>query len=109
MSAVLADLAIESEAATLLGLRLAHAVDSGEVALRRLATAVAKYYVCKRAPGHAAESLECLGGNGYVEDSGMPRLYRDRIGCPRGATDCAAGFRASSTAAQSTSPGAWRS
>ncbi|HSP39069.1 MAG TPA: acyl-CoA dehydrogenase family protein [Frankiaceae bacterium] len=77
MSAVLADLAIESEAATLLALRLANAIDSGEVAFRRLATAVAKYFVCKRAPGHAAESLECLGGNGYVEDSGMPRLYRE--------------------------------
>src|SRR4051794_5403153 len=77
MSSVLADLAIESEAATLLGLRLASAVDNGEVAFRRLATAVAKYYVCKRAPGHAAESLECLGGNGYVEESGMPRLYRE--------------------------------
>jgi putative acyl-CoA dehydrogenase len=77
MAAVLADLAVESEAATLLGLRLAAAVDRGEVAFRRLATAVAKYYVCKRAPGHAAEALECLGGNGYVEDSGMPRLYRE--------------------------------
>ncbi|MDQ1631268.1 MAG: putative acyl-CoA dehydrogenase [Frankiaceae bacterium] len=77
MTAVLADLAIESEAATLLALRLAHAVDAGDVAFRRLATAVAKYFVCKRAPGHAAESLECLGGNGYVEDSGLPRLYRE--------------------------------
>src|SRR5213079_1997601 len=44
---------------------------------KRIATAVLKYWVCKRAPGHAAESLECLGGNGYVEDSLMPRLYRD--------------------------------
>jgi putative acyl-CoA dehydrogenase len=77
MSAVLADLAIESEAATVLALRLAHAVDGGEVAFRRLATAVAKYFVCKRAPGHAAEALECLGGNGYVEESGLPRLYRE--------------------------------
>jgi putative acyl-CoA dehydrogenase len=77
MTAVLADLAIESEAATLLALRLAAAVDAGDVAFRRLATAVAKYFVCKRAPGHAAESLECLGGNGYVEDSGLPRLYRE--------------------------------
>src|SRR5204862_3217192 len=76
-SSVLADLAIESEAAALTGLRLAAAVDDGEVAFRRLATAVAKYYVCKRAPGHAAEALECLGGNGYVEDSGLPRLYRE--------------------------------
>jgi putative acyl-CoA dehydrogenase len=52
-------------------------VDSGETAFRRLATAVAKYYVCKRAPGHAAEALEVLGGNGFVEDSGMPRLFRE--------------------------------
>ena len=46
-------------------------------AFKRLATAVAKYHVCKRAPGHAFEALECLGGNGYVEASGMPRLYRE--------------------------------
>ena len=44
---------------------------------KRLATAVGKYWVCKRAPKHAAEALECLGGNGYVEESGMPRLYRE--------------------------------
>jgi putative acyl-CoA dehydrogenase len=48
-----------------------------EAAFRRLALAATKYWVCKRAPGHAAEALECLGGNGYVEDSGMPRLYRE--------------------------------
>ena len=48
-----------------------------EAAFRRFATAVMKYWVCKRAPGHAAEALECLGGNGFVEDSGMPLLYRD--------------------------------
>jgi putative acyl-CoA dehydrogenase len=77
MSAVLADLAVESEAATLVAMRLAAAVDANETAFRRLATAVAKFFVCKRAPGHAAEALECLGGNGYVEDSGMPRLYRE--------------------------------
>jgi putative acyl-CoA dehydrogenase len=77
MTNVLADLAIESEAATQLGMRLAHAVDNGENALRRLGTAIAKYAVCKNAPRHAAESLECLGGNGYVEESGMPRLYRE--------------------------------
>jgi putative acyl-CoA dehydrogenase len=81
MRNVLADLAIESEAATVLGLRLAASVegadDPGERAFRRIATAVGKYYVCKRGPGHAAEALECLGGNGYVEDSGMPRLYRE--------------------------------
>jgi putative acyl-CoA dehydrogenase len=77
MTNVLADLAVESEAATQLGMRLAHAMDNGETALRRLGTAVAKYAVCKNAPRHAAESLECLGGNGYVEESGMPRLYRE--------------------------------
>ncbi len=77
MTNVLADLAIESEAATALALRVARAYDEGETAFRRLATAVSKYWVCKRAPAHAIEALECLGGNGYVEESGMPRLYRD--------------------------------
>jgi putative acyl-CoA dehydrogenase len=76
MRNVLADLAVESEAATALALRLARAYDEGDVALRRLGTAVGKYWVCKRVPGHAAEAMECLGGNGYVEDSGMPRLFR---------------------------------
>ncbi len=77
MAAVLADLAVESEAATVLGLRLAAAVDSGEDDFGRLATAVAKFWVCKRAPAVAGEALECLGGNGYVEESGMPRLFRE--------------------------------
>jgi putative acyl-CoA dehydrogenase len=77
MSAVLADLALESEAATVLGLRLASAVDAGEDEFGRLATAVAKFWVCKRAPAVAGEALECLGGNGYVEESGLPRLYRE--------------------------------
>ncbi|MFJ7261103.1 isovaleryl-CoA dehydrogenase [Streptomyces globosus] len=83
MRNVLADLALESEAATAAALRLAGATDrvaggdSDEAVLRRIALAVTKYWVCKRAPGHAAEALECLGGNGYVEDSGMPRLYRE--------------------------------
>ncbi len=77
MRNVLADLAIESEAATTLMLRLAGAADRGETTFKRLALAVGKYWVCKRAPSHAAESLECLGGNGYVEDSDMPRLYRE--------------------------------
>ncbi|MFH8568352.1 acyl-CoA dehydrogenase family protein [Streptomyces sp. NPDC017993] len=83
MRSVLADLAVESEAATLLGMRLAAAVDrsqagdSTEGALRRLALAAGKYWVCKRGSTHAAEALECLGGNGYVEESGMPRLYRE--------------------------------
>jgi putative acyl-CoA dehydrogenase len=77
MANVVADLAIESQAATLLAMRLARAVDAGETALRRLGTAVAKYHVCKGAPRHAAEALECLGGAGYVEESGMPRLYRE--------------------------------
>jgi len=83
MRNVLADLAVESEAATTLTLRLAGAVDrslagdEGEAAFRRLAVAVSKYWITKRWPAHAAESLECLGGNGYVEESGMPRLYRE--------------------------------
>jgi putative acyl-CoA dehydrogenase len=77
MTNVLADLAIESEAATVTALRVASSYDNDEPAFRRFATAVAKYHVCKRAAGHAAESLECLGGNGFVEDSGLPQLYRD--------------------------------
>jgi putative acyl-CoA dehydrogenase len=110
MRNVLADLCVESEAATMLAMRLARAYDedmaptgpasppgspspsgplspsgshagSGEPSdaqlFKRLATAVSKYWVCKRAPNHAFESLECLGGNGYVEESGMPRLYRE--------------------------------
>ncbi|MEA2393367.1 MAG: putative acyl-CoA dehydrogenase [Solirubrobacteraceae bacterium] len=79
---VLADLAVESEAATATALRLARAYDDAPGdrqadAFKRIATAVSKYHVCKRAPNHAYEALECLGGNGYVEDSGMPRLYRE--------------------------------
>src|SRR6266568_3329443 len=83
MASVLADLAIESEATTLAAFRLAGATDRAargdaqEAAFRRLALAATKYWVCKRAPAHAAEALECLGGNGYVEESGMPRLYRE--------------------------------
>jgi putative acyl-CoA dehydrogenase len=83
MRNVLADLALESEAATTLMLRLAGAVDRAgrgdeqEQAFKRLATAVGKYWITKRAPNVAAEALECLGGNGYVEESGMPRLYRE--------------------------------
>ena len=83
MTSVLADLAIESEATTMAAFRLAGATDRAvrgdeqEAAFRRLALAATKYWVCKRAPAHAAEALECLGGNGYVEDSGMPRLYRE--------------------------------
>jgi putative acyl-CoA dehydrogenase len=83
MRNVLADLAVESEAATVLMLRLAGATDrsvrgeESETAFKRLALAVSKYWVCKRWPVHAAEALECLGGNGYVEESGMPRLFRE--------------------------------
>lgn len=82
MRNVLADLCVESEAATLTAMRLARAVDeadtSEEAALfKRLAVAVGKYWVCKRTVGAVSEALECLGGNGYVEESGLPRLYRE--------------------------------
>jgi putative acyl-CoA dehydrogenase len=96
MQNVLADLAIESEAATIAALRLARAYDEALAndasstsppgasapsaqaqAFKRIANAVIKYWTCKRAPAHAVECLECLGGNGYVEESGMPRLYRE--------------------------------
>ena len=101
---VLADLAIESEAATAVALRLARAYDEaagnpGADAFKRLATAVAKYHVCKRAPGHAFEALECLGGNGYVEASGMPRLYRE--------APLASIWEGSATSWPSTSCGRW--
>src|SRR5687768_8412519 len=76
MQNVLADMAVESEAATALAIRLAAAVDAGESAFLRLAGAAAKFWVCKRAPGVVAEAMEVLGGNGYVEESGLPRLYR---------------------------------
>jgi putative acyl-CoA dehydrogenase len=77
MQSVLADLAVESEAATALAMRLASSFDRGEREFRRLAVAVGKYWVCKRTPAVVGEALECLGGNGYVEDSGLPRLYRE--------------------------------
>jgi putative acyl-CoA dehydrogenase len=82
MRNVLADLCVESEAATALSMRLARAYDEAEhderaQHLKRLATAVSKYWVCKRGPGLAFEALECLGGNGYIEESGLPRLYRE--------------------------------
>lgn len=77
MRNVLADLALESEAATLLGLRLAHAVDDGETELARIGVALGKFWVCKRTAPLVAEALECLGGNGYVEENGLARLYRE--------------------------------
>jgi putative acyl-CoA dehydrogenase len=83
MRVVLADLAVESEAATVTAMRLARAFDDAArgdesaEAFRRLATAVGKYWVCKRQPTVVGEALECLGGNGYVEESIMPRLFRE--------------------------------
>jgi putative acyl-CoA dehydrogenase len=78
MRNVLADLAIESEAATAAAIRLARSYDDAhDGAFRRFGTAVMKYWVTKRAAGHVSEALECLGGNGYVEESAMPLLYRD--------------------------------
>jgi putative acyl-CoA dehydrogenase len=83
MRNVLADLAVESEAATIGALRLARAYDEAIAGdtdaqnFKRVANAVLKYWVCKRAVVHAGEALECLGGNGYVEESGLPRLFRE--------------------------------
>jgi putative acyl-CoA dehydrogenase len=83
MQNVLADLAVESEAATVSAMRLARSYDEAIAgdeqaqAFKRIANAVLKYWICKRGPEHAVECLECLGGNGYVEESGMPRLYRE--------------------------------
>jgi len=80
---VLADLAVDAEAAVTVVLRLAGSVDraargdAAEAAFRRVGLSVTKYWLCKRLPAHTAEALECLGGNGYVEDSGLPRLYRE--------------------------------
>lgn len=82
MARVLTDLALESEAATLTGLRLARAhdedADEAEIAFRRLATPVAKYWICKRGPGHSYEAMECLGGNGYTEDFPLAMRYREQ-------------------------------
>jgi putative acyl-CoA dehydrogenase len=83
MRNVLADLAVEAEAATMVAMRMAGATDKAvrgderETLLRRIGLAASKYWVCKRATPHAAEAMECFGGNGYVEESGMPRLYRE--------------------------------
>ncbi len=81
MRNVLADLALESEAATAFALRVARAVDAAprdpqEAAFARIATAAGKYWICKRAPAFVNEAQECLGGAGYVEESILPRLYR---------------------------------
>ena len=81
MMQVLADLALHSEAATALAFRLAgsfdRAADGQEAAFRRLMTPVIKYFVCKTAPSFVYEAMECLGGNGYVEDGLMARTYRE--------------------------------
>ena len=82
MTRVLADLVVEVEAATLLVMRVARAFDEGEAsadarAFARLATAVAKYWTNKRAPGHIVEAMECHGGAGYIEESPLARLYRE--------------------------------
>ncbi len=81
MTNVLADLAVETEAATFVAIRLAAAVDKPndphEQALRRIGLALEKFWVCKRTPMMVAEALECLGGNGYVEESGMPLMFRE--------------------------------
>ena len=82
MTSVLADLALEYEAAMLTGLRLAQLFEAGasdrDTALRRLATPVSKYWICKRGPHHAYEAMECLGGNGYTESFPLARRYREQ-------------------------------
>jgi putative acyl-CoA dehydrogenase len=82
MRAVLADLALEAEASLALTLRVARALDDRaaeprEDALARIAAPLGKYWICKRTPAHAYEAMECLGGSGAMEDSPMPRLYRE--------------------------------
>ncbi len=82
MRNVLADLALEAEAALALTLRIARAMDEAAedesaAAFARIATAIGKYWICKRAPGHTFEAMECHGGPGYVEESILPRLYRE--------------------------------
>src|SRR6202012_2625442 len=77
------DLAVDSEAATTVALRVAGAIDrasrgdEAEKQVRGVALSVTKYWLCKRLAAHTVEALECLGGNGYVEESGLPRLYRE--------------------------------
>ncbi len=83
MRNVLADLSVESEAATASVMRLARSYDESAAGderaelFKRIATPVLKYWICKRSPSHAVEALECFGGNGYAEESGMPRLFRE--------------------------------
>lgn len=77
MMGVLADLALESEASLAMTIHLANAADKGNTPLLRLATAVGKYWICKRTPNHAYEAMECIGGSGAMEDHVMPRLFRE--------------------------------
>jgi putative acyl-CoA dehydrogenase len=82
MKNVLADLAIESEAALAMTMRVGRALDNSqenpaEKLFARIAVAIGKFWICKRAPGHIYEAQECLGGTGYIEESILPRLYRE--------------------------------
>jgi putative acyl-CoA dehydrogenase len=83
MRNVLTDLVVESESALALVMRIAQAADGAEAAsaaesvFRRLSVALGKYWVCKRSAAHATEAMECLGGNGYVEESDLARIYRE--------------------------------
>ena len=115
MTSVLADLSLESEAATLLAMRVAHTFDSSnedhEQALRRILLPLAKFWVTKRAASHVGEALECIGGNGYVEESHMPRLYREAPGQRHlgGLGQCAGTGPAARTQRNPTAYDAWRS
>ena len=103
MRNVLADLCVESEAATVTALRLARAFDEADVPFRRLATAVAKFWICKRTPPLVAEALECLGGNGFVEESQL-RASSARARSTRSGRDPATSTPSTSCARSPVSP-----
>ena len=122
MRNVLADLCVESEAATVAAMRLARAYDEVAAGDERGAPSSAasptpslKYWICKRAPSHAVECLECLGGNGYVEESGMPRLYREarwprsgRARATSSASTCCGRWSRARPRSRPSSPRCWR-
>ena len=77
MQNVLADLALEAEAALAISMRIANALDNQEVDFIRIATAVGKYWICKRTPQHTYEAMECIGAVGLIADNVLARLYTE--------------------------------